>query len=413
MTGALRMVCGVAGGLLLISWVAPRARAADEEPMALIQAQTEIPEESLLDVGIQVFDPGLPEDAEELSKLAEDGVHLDVRKSEARYIPIHLKRTLQSSGFWGAVRLVPAASSVDVMVKGTIHKSTGKDLELSIDVTDAIGKSWLQERFKREADLSAYEAGAFGQADPFQSLYHEIANEILTARRKLDDDYIREVRTVSRLKFAADLAPGPFADYLNTDKKGRYAINRLRAREDPMMGRVARIRERDYMFIDTLNEYYADFYARMDEPYDYWRAYSYEEQVALEKLKKASRWERILGAAAIIGGVVASSRGGRTGRNAGEVAVIGGIAAIQDSFEKSEEAKMHAEALRELAASLDSDVAPLLLEVEGEVMRLSGSVETQYATWRDLLRDIFASETGLPVDPNVETPKGIDGPTEH
>jgi hypothetical protein len=32
---------------------------------------------------------------------------------------------------------------------------------------------------------------------------------------------------------------------------------------------------------------------------------------------------------------------------------------------------------------------------------LSGSVEAQYAEWRTLLRQIFESETGMPVDPNA------------
>ena len=76
--------------------------------------------------------------------------------------------------------------------------------------------------------------------------------------------------------------------------------------------------------------------------------------------------------------------------------MLGGMAAITDGMQKSEEAKMHIEALRELAGSLDSEVAPMLLDVEGEVMRLTGSVDTQYATWRQLLRKIFATETGLP-----------------
>ena len=63
---------------------------------------------------------------------------------------------------------------------------------------------------------------------------------------------------------------------------------------------------------------------------------------------------------------------------------------------------MHREALRELGASLDTEMAPILIDVEGEVMRLTGSVETQYATWRMLLRAIFAEEMGLPLDPNAE-----------
>ena len=39
----------------------------------------------------------------------------------------------------------------------------------------------------------------------------------------------------------------------------------------------------EYEFIDTLNEYYAEFCGQMDSSYDVWRAYSYEEQLALEK----------------------------------------------------------------------------------------------------------------------------------
>jgi hypothetical protein len=399
-------------GLVIGSWCswAPPAWAKDEKQVEALQAQTEISEEKLLDVGIRVFEPGLPEEQETLIELEEEGVFSDVRKSEARYIPIQLKRTLQSTGFWGAVRLVPKASNVDLMVSGTILKSNGKKLELEVLAVDALGKKWLKEEYKREADIIAYTADS-GDQDPYQSLYNEIANDLLKARRKRKDDYVERVRTASRLRFAQDLAPTAFEEYLSVDKKGRYSLERLPASDDPMMDRVERIRERDYMFIDTLNEYYADFYARMDEPYDDWRAYSYEEQVALDKLRKAERLQKILGAAAIIGGIFSSTKG-RSGRAAGEVAILGGMAAIQDAMEKAEESKMHLQALQELAASLDSEVAPLLIDMEGEVMRLTGSVETQYATWRNLLRDIFATETGLPVDPNSVVERAKQDPNK-
>jgi len=73
---------------------------------------------------------------------------------------------------------------------------------------------------------------------------------------------------------------------------------------------------------------------------------------------------------------------------------------MMDGFDKSAQTKMNREALKELAASFDSEVQELLFDVEGEVLRLKGSVETQYASWRQLLRDIFAAETGIAVDPN-------------
>jgi hypothetical protein len=405
----------VIGGFAIVGLVAgfwtPLAWAKDDEPIEAIQAQTEIPEAELLDVGIQVFNPGLPEDQETLIELeGKEGVFADVRKSEARYIPISLKRTLQSTGFWGAVRLVPRETCTDVVVTGTILKSNGKKLELQVLAVDSLGKTWLKEKYKREADIVAY-ATESAQQDPYQSLYNHIANDLLKVRRKRKDDYIERVRMVSQLRFARDLAPAAFGEYLDVDGKGRYDIERLPAAGDPMMARVERIRERDYMFIDTLNEYYADFYVRMDEPYDDWRAYSYEEQVALDKLRKQSRLQKILGAAAIIGGIYSSTKG-RSGRAAGEVAILGGMATIQDAMEKSEESKMHLQALQELGASLDSEMTPLLIDVEGEVMRLTGSVETQYATWRNLLRDIFATEMGLPVDPNAEVGQAQQDPNK-
>ena len=53
-----------------------------------------------------------------------------------------------------------------------------------------------------------------------------------------------------------------------------------------MMIRLAEIRERDFMFVDTLNEYYADFDAQIEESYDGWRKFSYEEQDALDELNR-------------------------------------------------------------------------------------------------------------------------------
>ena len=36
-----------------------------------------------------------------------------------------------------------------------------------------------------------------------------------------------------------------------------------------------------------------------------------------------------------------------------------------------------------------------MVEIEGETHRLTGTVEAQYAAWRELLRRLFAAETGV------------------
>ena len=146
----------------------------------------------------------------------------------------------------------------------------------------------------------------------------------------------------------------------------------------------------------------------MEEPYDNWRSFSYEEQLALEKLRKQARMQKIIGALAIFGAVVAPGGGSTAERVARDAAMIGGIAAIQSGMAKSQEAKIHVEALRELGSSLDVEVAPLVVDIEGETLRLSGTMEGQFAEWREMLKKIYAEETGLPVDPNVEPPPTVE-----
>jgi hypothetical protein len=48
----------------------------------------------------------------------------------------------------------------------------------------------------------------------------------------------------------------------------------------------------------------------------------------------------------------------------------------------------------------DAEVAPLLVEVEGRQLELTGSAERQFIEWRELLAKVFSIETG-PGDPNA------------
>ena len=90
--------------------------------------------------------------------------------------------------------------------------------------------------------------------------------------------------------------------------------------------------------------------------------------------------------------------------------MIGGMAAIHAGIATSKEAKIHAEAIRELAASVETELEPMVIDVHGQTLRLSGTAETQYQEWRRLLREIWSEETGLPVDPNE--PVTPDGATQ-
>ena len=79
--------------------------------------------------------------------------------------------------------------------------------------------------------------------------------------------------------------------------------------------------------------------------------------------------------------------------------VVGGAAAIYSGFQKSQETKIHRDVIEELSISFSSEAEPLVVEVVGETIRLTGTAEEQYRQWRKMLREIYASETGFPVVP--------------
>jgi hypothetical protein len=364
-----------------------------------IQAQGQVPEERLLDVGVEIFDPGAQENDRE--KLARRGLSPELRRSEARYISYHLKKTLEGTGNWGAVRVLPGpGEGLDVTVSGRILDSNGKHLTLDIDARDATGRPWVLKRYRGEADTSAYSGERPAPPEPFQAVYNRIANDLLAGRDDLDADELVEVRRVSSMRFAAQLAPEAFGSHLKTKGSSRFTLVRFPAEDDPMLRRVASIRERDQMFVDTLNDHYLSFYERMSEPYTSWRKNSYEEQDTLDRIKRESLLKKILGGAAILIGMTMTpdNQGEQMARDA---AILGGSLALQAGFQQAQEKGVHEAALKELATSFDAETAPLLVEVEGQQLRLTGSAETQFAAWRELLRQMFALETGTPSDPNA------------
>ena len=242
--------------LLVISACStPGPRRNIEGPVPVDMSATEIPESQLLNVSIEVFDPGvLPEDPEDAN-----GLSMDIREAEARYMPELLRATMEKTGYWGAVRVVPAGSIAnEVLVKGTILASNGELLDLEITALDATGRQWFNKIYRDGVEASFYQANAiFG--DAFQPLYNSIANDLAAHLKTLNAPEIVEIRRVSELQFAADIAPDAYDDYLEIDDDGRLHVVHLPSENDPMYGRVQAIRDRDLMMIDTLNGHFDSF----------------------------------------------------------------------------------------------------------------------------------------------------------
>lgn len=396
----------LAAALLGAGCVVSETRPVEYTPA--VNAQAEVPQEKRLSISIVELDPGLPE-AEETA-VDKIGVPPEVRKAESRFIAFHLKETLEQTGQWGPVRVLPGDRvGSELTVTGKILHSDGEVLKLELEAVDATGRKWLRNKYEARADSGTYSDGEILDRDPFQNLYNQVANDLLAARSRVDDGQMRQVRRVASLRFAEDLAPAVFDGYLEKGRQGEYRVARLPADGDPMVTRMEAIRGRDLLFVDTLNEYYAAFYRDMEEPYDSWRKYSYDEALALRELKAAARWRKLIGAAAVVGSVMMETDS-RTADVAGDVMLIGGIELFRQGIQVGKEAKMQAEVLAELGASFGQEIEPAVVDVAGETRRLEGSAATQYAEWRKLLRQIYEAETGLP---NAESTSGVIGLADH
>lgn len=389
----------------------------ETRPLPILQATQaveEIPEAQLLDIGIHLFDPGIPPEVEENEELAaKTRVFPEIRRAEARYLPTRLRDTLEGSGQWGAVRVVPGSvKTFDVTVDALIVESTGADLELKVRAVDATGRVWIDDRkYEGRADTRSYKQGLNASRDPFQNIYVAIAEDLLAARKALPGEALRDIRRVGELRFAQDFAPSAYGDYLVHDpRKGTWRAVRLPAEGDLLMERIGQIRERDYGMVDTVSENYASFSERISDPYTNWRRYTYDEILLEEKLKAQARNRIALGAIAVAAAVLvsdncSSSDCARITNAARYGAGAGGVAAIMSGIKKREEAKIHTAAIKEISTSFETEAEPLVVDVEGRTLRLTGTAEEQYAEWRRLLQELYREETGLLPDASA-APQG-------
>ncbi|WP_317933448.1 hypothetical protein [Halioxenophilus sp. WMMB6] len=364
-------------------------KTTQQTPLAVVNQA--IPEQQLIDVGIVVFDPGL-EDMDDDPLIP---IFPEVRRAESHYFAVQLMDAMQMSAGWGAVRVVPDdTAAVDLVITGKILSSDGERLELKIHAEDASGVEWLDKKYEQVASHYSYEPRSGIEHDPFVGLYNRIANDLLTYRQSQTAEQLTKLRTVSELKFARDFSPEAFNSHIHVDKNGVYQVQRLPAANDPMLERIRDIRERDYLFIDTLQEYYGSFVREMEAPYEEWRSQTYDEVIAVRELRQQSINRTIAGVASVVGGVMAAGSGSGSTRAAGQIGIAGGGYLIKEGFDKRADSKMHVEALQELGDSLEADVEPHFFELEDRTVTLTGSVENQYQQWRKMLRDIYQLETG-------------------
>ena len=397
-----RYCCLLLGATIgLAGCVSQTVRVVDLRPPE--QIAEAVPEELLLDVGVVVFNVNVPEDFDEQIKA---NISPEVRRAEGNYLAYYLKNLLQSTGNWGAVRVVPRAThAVDITIQATIKQSDGESLALRARATDVLGSVWLNKEYQALASKYAYEIAFPRDIDPFQSVYREIADDLVEHLKTLTPEQIRTIRAATEMRFARDFVPDAFASYITPNRSGGFNLRRLPAEGDQNLVRVRRVREREYLFIDTLDEYYESFGSNMFTPYQNWRRATYDEAIAYKRAQQQARSRMIAGSIAVVSGVATQA----TAENAvtyygGVVGIIGGAAILKTALDKRAQAQVSADVLQELGVSAEAAISPYTMELENQVLQLQGSVEAQYQELRRILKMEYYRDLGLALP---EAPEGV------
>jgi len=366
-------------------------------------ASLNISESMLLDIGIMNFDPGIPakNDSE------KSGIYPEVRLAEARYLPYHIKTTMQGTGYWGAVRVIPNRYVfTDVTITGRIERSDGEYVTLVIKAEDSMGNEWFENSYATQTGLTSYAEYRDRSSDPYQKIFNDLANDLRAYVAQMDPKDITRLRQASELKFFADMAPDAFGEHFSVDKDGMMTLLRLPAENDPMVSRLRQIRERDRLVVDTLNEHYANFYYGIALPYEGWRKNAREQAIAYRQTRRSATMKALLGVVVVAGSMSINSGGSnsRAKQAAKYVGINRGMRTIFDAWRMRSSANVYRESIKELSESFVAEAAPLVIQVEGESRRLTGTAEAQYESWRKLLHEIYQVETGFAEDVDLSVP---------
>ena len=346
------------------------------QPSAVAEAQ-------LLDVAIGqfTFEPPL------LKRGTPDLQVATIRKAESRYMPVMLRHTLQQSGAWGEIHVLPLGDrSHDLRVEGEILESESHTLSLRISVFDATGARWFENIYTEHVGAAVHADDALGVNDPFDGLYNRIANDMLEQARQRDAASISAIRQVARLQLGNEFAPEVYGTYLVIDDDDIATLTRLPPANDPVVAHLDQIRQRDRAFQDVLQQHYVDFTRNISDSYFEYRRQSFRELQELQRQQKEARGDIIEGAVLLgVAGATTNIDDALATIGAATAAVAGAAKIVRGVSNYSTDTPF----LAELDESFSNDVVSEVATLDEDVVLLSGSVDSIYAQWKDILRELL------------------------
>ena len=172
------------------------------------------------------------------------------------------------------------------------------------------------------------------------------------------------------LRYAVELAPSAFGQYLDEEDNGTYTLRRLPARSDPMLDRIERIRLTEYVITDTVDAKFRELHEEIASTYALWREYR----------RKSVEYDK---------------QNAERAQESGSDAPRGSFEAIKSRYDNYKWDRVTAQERDRLAVAFNNEVSPVVEAMESRITELETWVDEKYAEWHRLLEELFEVETEL------------------
>ena len=346
-----------------------------------------------LEVNIEEFDPGLDGDSDTWKK---KGIWPELRRTESRRFAYKLKEAFEKTNLFGSAYVTPKGNYLaDIVIEGSIIISNGEDLHLKISAKDSSNRSFINKTYKHRVKEEFFSNQRNKDKDAYDPLMRAIVGDVV---KYLSRNDVQSISKITELRYATQLNEENFSDSLSLSSRGTYSLNFIPAANDPNFINAQNIRSKDLNFRDQIQSQYKGFLSQVDSDYKIWQKEAFKISKRKREAEQAATGAAIAGVFLAIASAYAASESYSSGNyyDTGPVwGTLGAAALISESMASKEEAKRLTANINQISASLDSQVAPTVIEFEGKALKFEGTIKSQFKNWKAYLNDYFEEQNKI------------------
>lgn len=382
----------------------------ERAPHSLPQIRTtrlDIPD---LDIAVVVLDPNLIESDK---KMREKGVWPEVRKVESIRSAVRIKESLEALKQFDNVMVAPSLSvSSDLYLQGKIERSTTEEMKIRWRLMDARGATWINwKNTDYRIQLGWHDRFYSPGVDAFRYLYDRIAKDVHNqlhqyakkhaSQHKKNQRLIKrgkkptkisdldEITHVRDLVMARFFAPKSYKDTLKENSKKEYELEYIPDTQSEEWINIQSFARRDRNVAQKFDEIYAAFFNQVNESYENWlnEIYPFARETRVNKVQ--SRTNLIVGSLVLLataGAGLAETDTGVQDRILAAGGIVGGALVGKGLMDRADY-KENLALFDEMSRDYHESFKPTNVQIEGQVVTLSGTAAEQFSSWRQLLQE--------------------------